>query len=560
MFVPDADKVPQKSANVPPHIPSWRDLIGKKLSVPTLVIVVGTALFLHLWRLGSVPRGFSGDECSIAYNAYSIALTGADEYGTRHPIFFRGLDVYYDPIDVYSVVLPVRVFGLQKWVARVPSAFFHLLACTALFILLRQWGFDTCLASAGGFTLSMVPWVFPLSRGCAYAGHTAALFGMSMGLFLTDSALRERSNLHAIAAGLTWGLTFYAHQSVQPVLICFAVGCAVVLWRQLLQRWRIVLVMMICALIVLMPLIIAALQLPEGLTARFHQVQVANGASSLRDMTEGVVSRYVDYFNLRFLFVSGDQEPRHHTGRGGELYWCLAPLILIKLCVAVRQCQCPAWNRVVLVGLLVSPISAALTVDRMHSTRSVYGVIFWLLLAMLGAQWLWQRGPPCRKLLVIIACAGTFEVFLYMHDYFGAYQTRAPDAFQTELTDALEYCFAHLKTNQVLYISRSTYTPYGSLVEADLKPLLYAHVLFFGKIDPSTYQRTGFPTKTVRKYDGNAPQPGLLLRCNYYFIHTKNGLVSGRDGTPIPPTAELIRSIPFSGHSSFVQYQVFAVP
>lgn len=275
-----------------------------------------------------------------------------------------------------------------------------------------------------------------------------------------------------------------------------------------------------------------------------------------------VTSHYRDYFSPQFLFISGDQEVRHHTGHGGELYWCLAPLILTGLYVAIRYWRQRAFHRIILTGVLVSPVSAALTVDRMHSTRCVYAVIFWLLLAVLGAQWLWQRRGPWRKLLLFIVCAGALEMAVYMRDYFGAYQTRDPQVFQTELTDAFEYCFAHLDAHQVLYISGSTYTPYGELINKELKPQLYVYPLFFGKIDPRIYQRTGLPADTVRLYDGHPLKPGLLLRSSNYYFRSPDGagLVARPNVMPIPPNARLIKSIPFSGQYSFAEYQVFAIP
>ena len=105
-----------------------RTLISERLFVFTLVIAVGTALFLHFWRIGSVPRGFSVDECSTAYNAYCIARTGADEHGTSWPMYFRAMDGYYSPAVVYSVVPPMAAFGLETWAARLPCALYSLLA------------------------------------------------------------------------------------------------------------------------------------------------------------------------------------------------------------------------------------------------------------------------------------------------------------------------------------------------------------------------------------------------------------------------------------------------
>jgi hypothetical protein len=88
-------------------------------------------------------------------------------------------------------------------------------------------------------------------------------------------------------------------------------------------------------------------------------------------------------------------------------------------------------------------------------------------------------------------------------------------------------------------------------------------VLFFGKIDPRIYQRTGFPTHNVRLYDGNVPEPGLLLRSSNYYFRPPNGgagFLEAPDNMPIPSNAKLIKSIPFSGQYSFAQYQVFAFP
>jgi hypothetical protein len=215
-------------------------------------------------------------------------------------------------------------------------------------------------------------------------------------------------------------------------------------------------------------------------------------------------------------------------------------------------------------SFLVYPIAAALTMERMHSGRSINGAISWLLTAMLGAQWLWQRRGPWRKLFLFTACAGALEIALYMHDYFGAYQGRNPQALQSELTEALQYCFAHLETNQTLYISASTYTPYGAVVGTDLKPQLYAYVLFFGRIDPPIYQRTGLPKERVRLYDGQVSKPGLLLLCNNYYLLTDHGsrLQATPDRPPMPPNARSLVYIPFTGKYAIAsaRYLIFEIP
>lgn len=530
---------------------------GKWTFIGSLVVALAAALFLHFWRIGSAPPGFFADECSIAYNAYCIAETGADEYGVRWPVFFRSFDTYTDPVNVYSVALPIRVFGLREWAARLPSALYCLAACVAFYMLLRAWQLGKWFALAGGLVLSAIPWVFPLSRNCAFAGQTAALLGLVMGLMLTDSALRRRSNWRAVLAGVAWAFAFSAHQSIRPVVALLALGCGAVLWRPLVRRWRVVLLITISALVVLLPMIISVLRSPAALLARFHQVGVSREAASFRKVIVGVAGRYLDYFSPRFLFIAGDHELRHHTGWGGELYWCLAPLILAGLYVAIRYWRRQPRYRIVLVGLLVSPVSAALTVDRMHSTRCAYGVVFWLLLAMLGAHWLWQQKRVGRKLLAVLCVAGLIEGSAYLADYFGPYQMRCRVTYGTAFAEAVEYCFSRIGSNQTLYVSGSVSAPSGHFLDENLKPYLYAYFLFYGRIDPRSYQHGGLSYTIFRPYFGHIDQPGVFLRCNYMpRLGKGTQVLAVANVEPVSDRAKLLATFQ---HHAPIEYQVFEI-
>jgi len=533
--------------------------------VLTMFVVVCT---LHFRKLGTAPKGFFVDECSIAYNAYCIARTGADEYGTSWPIFFRSLDTYDDPADVYSAVPPMRAVGLEKWAARLPCGLYSLLACVAFSLLLRHWRFEAPIAVAGGFLLSVIPWVFPLSRNCSFAGHIAALLGLVAGLALTGSAWRRQSTWRAVLAGAVWAFTFYTHQSFLPVLALLAIGCAIVLCRPLMRQWRLIVVMMLSALVVLLPLIISVLRFPQGLTARFQQVGVSSEPAPLTGLITGVGSRYLDYFSPRFLLLSGDSNLRHHTGHGGELYWCLAPLILAGLYVTIRYWRQHASHRIILVGILVSPVAAALTVDRMHSTRCVYAVIFWLLLAMVGAQTLWRHRSVGRKLLAVACVAGLIESSVYFADYFGAYQTRSAAAFQPAVTEALEYCFDHVSSNQTLYVENSMGAACNAFIHPDFRPYLYAYLLFFGRIDPWSYQHGGFSNTVIRPWYGHIDQPGLFLRCNlapvpigptsYQGTAERTPVLISPNAEAVPSGAKLLATFPDVAFAN-QEYQVYAV-
>nr|MDQ3747153.1 hypothetical protein [Acidobacteriota bacterium] len=80
------------------------------------------ALALYSRDVPANPPGFYIDESSIAYNAETIAQTGADEYGTPWPLFFRAFGDYKNPTYVYLLAAVFRLTGPSVAVARLFSA------------------------------------------------------------------------------------------------------------------------------------------------------------------------------------------------------------------------------------------------------------------------------------------------------------------------------------------------------------------------------------------------------------------------------------------------------
>src|SRR4030066_170556 len=52
-----------------------------------LIVIFLIALFLRFYKIDSV-NCLNLDEAAFGYNAYSLLLTGKDEYGTRYPLEF----------------------------------------------------------------------------------------------------------------------------------------------------------------------------------------------------------------------------------------------------------------------------------------------------------------------------------------------------------------------------------------------------------------------------------------------------------------------------------------
>jgi len=521
------------------------------------ILLLGITCALHFWKIGFLPSGLNIDECSLAYNARCIAETGADEYGTRYPVFFRSFDVYNDPVIVYSLVPLIKMFGLNEWVARFPSPLFHILASVMFALLVQEYCRNRWIALASGFVFSVIPWAFPVSRTIG-AGYMPMLFGMAAGWLWLMRAFGKKSHGYAVAAGMAWAFAMYAYGIGRPMtallLVCFVLAYN----RLLLSRWKIGATFSASYVATLLPMIVSVLRAPQSLTTRFETLSIFQDHPTTLVLLQRFGSRFMEYFTPEFLLLHGDFRVWQNIGFGGELFWFLAPLILVGLFAVIRFFPGQPHYRFLAVGTLVYPTAVSLTEDHMHSTRCINGVIFWVLLAAIGARVLWQKRGAWRELLLIIMCTGSVEIALYLRTYFGPeYQSSARSYFEGELADALKYCFQHLGKDDVLYVSNSTFSPHGSIVNAQLKPFLYANVLFYGKIDPRKYQQTGFPMDTVELYKYYAPKPGLLLGCNSRLTSIEPIRYAPND-EPLPSGSTLLACFPFP--KSDIQFEVFKVP
>lgn len=72
--------------------------------------------------LGSFPRGLHMDEVSFAYNAWSLAETGRDEFGSKWPLTVRAFDDWRPPVYPYMVAGLMKALGPSDMVERLPAA------------------------------------------------------------------------------------------------------------------------------------------------------------------------------------------------------------------------------------------------------------------------------------------------------------------------------------------------------------------------------------------------------------------------------------------------------
>ena len=64
-----------------------------------LLLVIFTSFFLRLVNLENIPNGFTPDEASFGYDAYSIIKTGRDQWGESFPLTLKSFGDYKNLIQ-----------------------------------------------------------------------------------------------------------------------------------------------------------------------------------------------------------------------------------------------------------------------------------------------------------------------------------------------------------------------------------------------------------------------------------------------------------------------------
>lgn len=389
----------------------WRLFLG---------IVLLVACVCHFSYLASLPMGFYVDESSIGYNAYLIEQTGADEHGSRWPLFFEAFGEYKNPLYIYVLAIFYSVVGYSEWVTRAVSACCWLVGSLCLYGLGQRLFIDNTTRLYMALTLSFTPWVFALSR---VSFELIILYPLlALHLLALYRGFEENRPKWALISGMSLGLCVYAYTTFRLLgpLYCAA---AVVCYRARTYRQPTGL-FLLGAAVCMTPFAVYAAQHFDNLTNRFDTLTYVHDPSLTHfEKVREFLSNYIGYFSPEFLALSGDPNRRHHTGFGGELLLSTVVLLIMAL-ATFRKERMKVFYLYLVAGVFLSPVGAALTTDVHHSLRAFSLVVFAIVLSAYGLRAL---NSFMSRLAVAVTglCAA-----LYIIHYFLIYPADSAVAFE----------------------------------------------------------------------------------------------------------------------------------
>jgi 4-amino-4-deoxy-L-arabinose transferase-like glycosyltransferase len=381
---------------------SWPD--RKRL---LLVLILGYAAFLRLYRIQSVPPGLYRDEAMDGNNAIEVLET------QRWQVFYPE-DGGREGLYINTAALFVAGLGNEPWVLRLPAAIFGVVTVWGLYLLGAElFGVEAGLLAA--FFLATSFWHVNFSRIAFRAIAAPCLLAWS--LYLLLAGVRRARLWMVVLAGAVYGLGFYTYIAYRatPVLVALVLArCP----RRV--RWAFGAV----AAAAVVPLAVYFARHPQDFWGRSLQVSVLQNAHPAREVLLNV------WRTARMFFRHGDFLWRHNVAWRAELFWPVAVLFAIGVAVALWRRHKWAYT-VPLVWMAVGFVPVVLSDDVMpHALRSILMAPAAMLLAAVGAGELLGRMGRFRAAALLLIPWLVWEPY---HTYFDVWakNPNVPPAFDS---------------------------------------------------------------------------------------------------------------------------------
>jgi 4-amino-4-deoxy-L-arabinose transferase-like glycosyltransferase len=472
-----------------------------------LALIVAFGFLLRVAYLGKIPAGFTPDEASQGYAAYSLLQTGKDEWGVSWPLTsFRAFADYRAPLQTYLIIPSIAIFGLNEFAVRFPSALFGTLAILAVYLLanklfsnkslvIRNSSLDIGVIAAAMIAIS--PWHIQFSRTALEANFTSFLF--PFGLYLLLRGLEKPKAL--LFAALVFGLDLYSYLAAKLFIPLFLIGFAIFYRRELAKVNRKFLAL--AATIFLLfaaPIYLDTLFGPGNTRGKdliitnlskenldeISQIQYLSPlnrispqitrilTNKLTFIIDKFVENYLSYLSLPFWFTEGGRETTYSVipGRGLLYFWMIIPVSagLFYLLSKHREL------RLILLWLMLGIIPAALTKEGYRPNRAASLLTLWELVAAVGAfYWLTKLSQNHRKIILYVS--GVIIVVFsasYLYDYAYASSVKSPDALVYGYRDVVAKVSSRQDKFNTIIVDRGSQSQ-----------VFFA---FYGKVDPGYYQ------------------------------------------------------------------------
>lgn len=469
-----------------------------------LFLIVIIAFILRFYQLGSIAPSLTWDEVAWGYNAYSLGIDGKDEFGRFLPYdYLESFGDFKPPMYAYLDILPVKLFGLNEFAVRFPSALFGIFTVLASYFLTKRIFYSSSFAKRYGlltaFLLAISPWHIMLSRA-AFEANVATFF-LITGVWLFLEAIQKRSWLLILSA-ISFVASIYTFNTARIVGPILVLSLSIIYWKQLFRLKKFVSIASITGLLLVLPTVTFLLS-PQA-SLRFKEVNIFSDLSIILQTNQEVANdhfapfskilhnrrlvfgveylkHYFDNLSPMFLFVKGDGNPKFSTQALGQMYVFELPFLILGILFLVRNREknwflIPLW-------LLIGIIPAATARETPHALRIETTLpMFQIIVAYGLVQALHHVKPnivrfPLKNFLVgFTVLVAAFNFVYFLEEYFVHYSKSYSREWQYGYKDAIAYINQNEYRYNKIYLTKELGRP-------------YIYTLFYKKYDPALFRK-----------------------------------------------------------------------
>lgn len=467
------------------------------------VLVIFLAFFLRFWGLGSNPPALTWDEAAWGYNAYSLGIDGKDEFGRLLPLdYLESFGDFKPPVYAYLTVLPVKIFGLNEFSTRFPSAFFGVLTVlTTYFLVKKIFKSNEAIALLSSFLLAISPWHINLSRA-AFEANIATFF-LVAGVWLFLEAVQGRKYF-LIFSAVAFVFSLYTFNTARIVAPLLVLSLGLGFRKPLLAKKKETIVALVVGILLLLPTLRFFLS-PQA-SLRFREVNIFSDINIIKTTNQEIANdkntwwsriihnrrlaygreflkHYFDNLYPDFLFIKGDGNPKFSTQDVGQLYLWELPFLIGGALLLFKKREGEWW--LIPVWLALGIIPAAIARETPHALRIETTLPTFQIITAYGFINLMQLIKKKKTLIVSITYLLLFINFIYyFHGYWSYYPKEFSGEWQYGYKEAVNYIKSVENQYEKIYFTEGLGRP-------------YIYLLFHSQYDPQKFRKEAIIEREV---------------------------------------------------------------
>lgn len=325
------------------------------------------------------PPALNADEAANAYDAYSILKTGKDQYGNFMPLRFKSFGDYKLPLLTYLAVPFIKIFGLTEIGIRMVNFPFVFFFPIVIYLLTQELFNKKRISLLAAFLSAFAPGLQLLGRQ-AHEGYLTVFF-LTLTAYFFLRLIKKQSILNFSFFIFHFSLSLFGYHFSRLWACFYFLLFLFFAFKKKLSKLTVLIFIVVILLFGITDLIYKPTRIQNllffnniGFSLKINELRSEGGSRLFYNkLTVGVIdlsSEYLKYFSPQFLVINGDENTRFGFPGVSPITILEYLFIFIGLYYLFKNKE--KWRYLILLMLLFSPISAALSWAGGSITRSIF--------------------------------------------------------------------------------------------------------------------------------------------------------------------------------------------